>query len=85
MIENSTGRKMKCLRTDNGGEYISNEFQKLLKKEGIKHQRTVPKTPEQNGISERLNRTLMETVRSIYLMLSFLNVSGQKHCQLLYI
>ncbi|RXN30143.1 Retrovirus-related Pol poly from transposon TNT 1-94 [Labeo rohita] len=65
MAEKSTGRQLKVLRTDNGGEYTSSEFQDFLKKEGIRHELTVPKTPEQNGVAERMNKTLMETVRSM--------------------
>ena len=65
MVEKSTGRRVKCLRTDNGGEYTSLEFQSYLKKEGIVHELTVPRTPQQNGVAERLNRTLMEAVRSM--------------------
>ena len=64
-VEKSSGYKVKKLRTDNGGEYVSTEFEGYLKKEGIEHQYTIPKTPEQNGVSERMNRTLMETVRSM--------------------
>ena len=56
---------MKKLRTDNGGEYTSTEFESYLKDEGIEHQYSIPKTPEQNGVSERMNRTLVETVRSM--------------------
>ena len=51
--------------TDNGGEYMSTDFEGYLKKEGIEHQYTIPKTPEQNGESERMKRTLMETVCSM--------------------
>ena len=65
LVEKSSGHKLKILRTDNGGEYTSSEFQSILKKEGIKHELTVPKTPEQNGVSERMNRTLIEMVRSM--------------------
>ena len=63
MAEKACGTSVKTLRTDNGGEYTSNEFQEFLKQEGIRHELTVPKTPEQNGIAERLNRTLVEKVR----------------------
>ena len=56
---------MKTLRTNNGGEYTSNEFVSYLKKEGIRHEYTVPKTPQQNGVAERMNRTLVEAVRSM--------------------
>ena len=63
LVENSTGRKLKALRTDNGGEYISKEFETYLKQNGIRHERTVPKTREQNGVAERMNRTIVETAR----------------------
>lgn len=61
-VENSSGKKLKTLRTDNGGEYTSTEFDNYLKKEGINHELTVPNTPEQNGVAER---TLVELVRSM--------------------
>jgi len=53
------------LHTDNGGEFTSTEFEAHLKAEGIKHELTVPKNLEQNGVAERMNRTLVETVRSL--------------------
>ena len=65
LVEKSSGYKVKKLRTDNRGEYTSTDFESYLKKEGIEHQYTIPKTPEQNGVSERMNRTLVETVRSM--------------------
>ena len=55
----------KTLRTDNGGEYRSGEFSKYLRTEGIRHELTVPKTPEQNGVTEQFNRTLVECVRAV--------------------
>jgi hypothetical protein len=63
MVENQTRMKLKILRTDNGGEFISKEFQDYLKRSGIVHQRTVPRTPQQNGVVERYNRTLVEMAR----------------------
>ena len=65
LAENSSGHKVKTFRTDNGGEYMSTELENYLKSEGIKHEYTIPKTPEQNGVSERMNRTLVEAVRSM--------------------
>ena len=56
---------MKTFRTDNGGEFTSNEFEEYLKSEGIKHEFTIPKCPEQNGVAERLNRTLVEMIHSM--------------------
>ena len=64
-VEKSLGQSVKILCTDNGGEFTSDEFEKYLKKEGIKHQLTIPKCPEQNGVAERFNRTLVEMVRSM--------------------
>jgi len=65
LVENASGQKLKVLRTDNGGEYTSIKFEEFLKSEGVRHECTIPKTPEQNGVAERLNRTLVETVRSM--------------------
>lgn len=65
MVENSCGRKLKVLRSDNGGEYMATHFQEYLKSEGVRHELTVPKTPQQNGVAERLNRTLVEMVRTM--------------------
>ncbi len=59
--------------TGGGGEYTSTEFENYLKNEGITHQLTVPKTPQQNGVAERMNRTLVESVRSMDVTTAFLN------------
>jgi hypothetical protein len=63
MVEKKTGKKLKVLRSDNGGEYISDPFFEICKKEGITRHFSVRETPQQNGIAERLNRTLLEKVR----------------------
>ena len=65
LVERSTNQKLNALCTDNGGECMSTEFQAYLKKEGVRHELTVPKTPEQNGVAERMNRTLVEGVRAM--------------------
>jgi len=49
---------------DNGGEYTSTEFEAYLRKRGIRHEVTSPYTPQQNGVVERLNRTLQEMALS---------------------
>lgn len=64
-VERELGRKIKCLRTDNGGEYTSNEFNNYLKEFNIRRQLTCAKTPQQNGVAERKNRHLAETCRSL--------------------
>jgi len=65
-IERLTERKLKIVRSDNGGEYTSNTFEKYLADLGIDHQTTAPYTSQQNGIAERTNRTVVE--RTIALM-----------------
>jgi transposase InsO family protein len=60
-----TGQHVVILRSDNGGEYFSNAFEEWLKERGIKHESSAPKTPEQNGVSERSNRTIVEPARSM--------------------
>ena len=65
MAEKSTGQELKVFRTDNGGEFTSTEFEEYLRKEGIRHELTVPKNPEQNGVAERMNWTIVETARSM--------------------
>lgn len=59
--------KIKVLRTDNGTEYTGNQFENYLADCGIQHQKTAPYTPEQNGVAERINRTIMERVRCMLL------------------
>lgn len=61
--EKQTGRKLKCLRSDNGREYINAKFESFFKQHGIRHQTTVSYTPQQNGVAERANRTLVEMSR----------------------
>ncbi|KAD6119425.1 hypothetical protein E3N88_10696 [Mikania micrantha] len=65
LVEVECGRKLKMLRTDRGGEFTSKEFNDYCEKEGIRRQLTAPYTPQQNGVVERRNRTLLETTRSI--------------------
>ena len=66
MVELATRRKLKAIHTDNGNEYTSREFQTYLKAEGVRHELTIPKNPEQNGVAERINRMLIETARSMH-------------------
>lgn len=65
LVEGHFGRSISKLRCDNGGEYIGNEFKDFCKENGIQMIFTVPYTPQQNGVSERINRTLMEKVRAM--------------------
>ena len=67
LVENQHSRKIKILRTDNGTEYCNNKFKSFLTNCGIIHQTSTPYTPQQNGISERYNRTIIERVRCMLL------------------
>lgn len=64
-VETESGKNIKCLRTDRGGEYTSMEFSDYCKEQGIRRQLTTAYTPQQNGIAERKNRTVMNMVRSM--------------------
>lgn len=67
IVENYCGKRIKYLQSDNGLEYCNKEFDELLKENGIQRRLTVPYTPQQNGLAERKNRTLIETARSLML------------------
>ena len=64
-VETELSQKMAFLHCDNGGEFSSNEFKRFARQEGLQIQYTVPYTPEQNGVAERLNRTLFNTARCL--------------------
>lgn len=64
-VERETGRAIKMIRSDNGAEYVSNQFSDFLRDNGIRRQLTVAHTPQQNGVAERANRTLVEMARCL--------------------
>ena len=66
-VENQIGRKIKCLRSDNGIEYTYSRFTYLCKEHGIKRHFTVQKTLQQNGVAKRMNRFIDERARCIRL------------------
>uniref|UniRef100_A0A5S6Q1M4 Integrase catalytic domain-containing protein n=1 Tax=Trichuris muris TaxID=70415 RepID=A0A5S6Q1M4_TRIMR len=59
------GRHPATFRTDNGREYVNQELQEFFKRKGIEHQFSAPYTPQQNGVAERKNRTLVEMAKSM--------------------
>ncbi|KAL2248697.1 UNVERIFIED_CONTAM: Retrovirus-related Pol polyprotein from transposon TNT 1-94 [Sesamum indicum] len=67
LVENETGLQVKCLRSDNGGEYSSEGIKNYCADHGIRMQKTIPGTPQQNGVAERMNRTLNERARCMQL------------------
>jgi transposase InsO family protein len=72
MTERKTGQKIGTLCTDHGGEFTSNEFVEYCRQQGIQRQLTHALTPEQNGVAERHNKTIIERARSMI-----------SHCKLL--
>ena len=59
--------KLKCLRSDNGGEYIDGGFKEYCATNGIRMEKTIPGTPQQNDVAERMNITINERAKSMRL------------------
>lgn len=64
-VENMTGKRIRFVRSDNGGEFTSKIFETYCKTNGIIHERTAPYTPGNNGQVERLNGSIMTTVKAM--------------------
>ena len=64
-VENQLGKCIKVIRSDRGGEYLLGDFKDYLTQNRIVSQLTAPGTPQQNGVAEKKNRTLLEMVRSM--------------------
>ena len=65
LVEKESGKKVKALRSDNGGEYISDEFKDFCKVEGIHRELIAPHNPQQNGVAEWKNRTIVGAARAM--------------------
>ena len=65
LVEKEAGISIKVLRTDRSGEYNSEEFGDFCDKQGIRRQLTATYTPQQNGVYERRNRTILNMVQSL--------------------
>lgn len=66
-VEKQTGRHIRCLRSDNGTEYVNRKMEDIMRNAGIRHQTTIPYNPQQNGTAERMNRTLVEKAKCMLL------------------
>ena len=80
-METQSGKKVKALRSDNGGEYIAKDFTDFCIARGIKREYTAPYTPAQNGVAERMNTTIQERILS---MLSQANLTQGFWAEALY-
>ncbi|CAL8087744.1 unnamed protein product [Prunus armeniaca] len=65
MVELQSGFKVKCVRSDKGGEFTSSEFDRLCEEAGIQRQFSMAYTPQQNGVVERKNRTVVEMAKAM--------------------
>ncbi|CAI7794954.1 unnamed protein product [Closterium sp. NIES-53] len=65
MVERESGKRVKAIHSDRGGEFLGAEFRSWLKQHGIKQQLTTAYTPQSNGVAERANRTIIEGGRTI--------------------
>jgi len=65
LVDNQTGMRIKTLRFNNGGEFVSKKFDDFLHECGIQRQTSAPYTPQQNGVTKRANITIMECARSM--------------------
>jgi hypothetical protein len=66
LVENQIDKKIKVLRTENGGEFCGKEYDHFCKQCGTTHQNTMPYTPQKNGVSKRMDRMLMVKARSMF-------------------
>jgi transposase InsO family protein len=64
-VENLTGRRIKVLRSNNGVEYTSKDFSDFCIEARIKREYTVPYNPQQNGVAERNNKTIIEATKAM--------------------
>ena len=67
LVETETGKRVKCLHFDNGGEYVSKSYQDFCDTKGIKRELTAPYAPPQNGVEKWMSRTIQERVKSMLL------------------
>lgn len=67
LVEKQHDAKVKAIQSDNGREYVNKEFDEYLKTQGIQRRLTTAYTPEQNGVAERKNRTLVDSARCLLL------------------
>ena len=65
LVENLSEKRIKTLRSDNGGEFTLGEFNKYCKEAGIKRDLTIPYNPQQNGMAKRNNGSIMEAIKAM--------------------
>ena len=70
-VENETGKKLKCLKSDNGDEYCNKDFDIYCSYNGIRRENKVLGTPQEKCVSERMNKMIIECARCMRLHAGF--------------
>jgi transposase InsO family protein len=81
--QNEFGLRIKKIRSDNGTEFKNSQIEAFLEEEGIKHEFSSPYTPQQNGVVERKNRTLLDMARTCLMSTRHRTSFGRKQSTLL--
>ena len=77
-VENLISKTIKVIRSDNGWGYKNRVLEYIYKEKGIKQEFSVARTPQQNGVAERRNRTLLMQLELCLQIQSYLQLFGQK-------
>lgn len=80
MCKKQSGKAIKVIRKNGGGEYTSHEFKKYCDKEEMLHEVTTPYTSQHNGVAERMNITIMNMERSMLKGMKLPKYLGEKLC-----
>ena len=67
MVETHFNMKIKVVRSDSWGEYMSRELKEYFADQGINHQHSCPHQPQENGVAKRKHRHITETTRALWL------------------
>jgi transposase InsO family protein len=78
LAETERGSKLLAFRSDRGGEFNSTECTEFCEENGVRHFTTAPYTPQQNGVVERRNQTIVEMVRCMLKAMAVLGRSGEE-------
>ena len=80
MAQNKMDSKIKCLTSDNGGEFTSKEFMDYCSRHGIKRQFSFARTPQQNGVVERKNMRVQEMARTMLIDSKLIDIFWTHEC-----
>ena len=78
LVENQTRKKINAVRSDDGGEYVSNAFKDLCAKEGIRRELIAPCNPQRNGVIEKKNCNIVGAARPCCTIMDCLCPYGQR-------